>query len=126
MRLLIAEDSEPFRKRLSQTLSQIAGVEIVGSAENGAQAIEAARILRPDVAIVDIQMPGVNGLEVLRDIRRDLDGLVVIVLTNHSESHYEQKSLELGANYFLLKSAGAAELSCLITELASGRNKQTR
>lgn len=124
MRLLIAEDSAPFRKRLLETLSQIAGVAIVRAVENGTEALEAARLLRPDVAILDVQMPGITGLEVLREIRRDLDGMVVIMLTNHADKQYEQKSLELGADYFCLKSAGPAEIHGLIASLANGGNKQ--
>lgn len=120
MKLLIAEDSAPFRKRLLEMLSKIAGVEIVGAAVDGTEALDAARTLLPDVAILDIQMPGVSGLEVLREIRQDLDGMVVIMLTNHADKQYEQKSIELGADHFCLKSAGPAQIYGLIAGLANG------
>lgn len=118
MRLLIAEDSAPFRQRLQQMLSQIAGVEIVRAAVDGTEALEAARTLRPDVAILDIQMPGASGIDVLREIRRDLDGMVVIMLTNHSDKQYEQKCMEMGADHFYSKSGGPKDLLGLITNLA--------
>lgn len=125
MRLLIADDSATFRKRLLETVSQIPGVEIVRAAEDGTEALAAARSLLPDVAILDIQMPGVNGLEVLREIRQDLNGMVVIMLTNHADKQYEEKSLELGADYFFLKSAGPTELYRLIDGLVNGKEKKS-
>lgn len=124
MRLLIADDSAPFRKRLVQMLSQIAGIEIIRAATNGTEALEAARTLHPDVAILDIQMPGASGIEVLREIKRDLNEIVVIMLTGYAEPQYRQKCFELGANYYFSKSANSKELFGLISVLErAGRGK---
>ena len=119
MKLLIADDSAHFRMRLLQMLSQIAGVQIVQSACNGYEAIAYVRKLRPDVAILDIQMPGANGIEVLEEIKRDFPETKVIMLTGHHEPQYEQRCIELGADHFFPKSSYPKDMVRLITEMTN-------
>lgn len=117
MRLMIADDSPVFKKRLIQLLSEIQGLDLVYSAADGVDALSAARRLRPDVMILDIQMPGASGIEVLRDIKRDHPEIVVIMLTSYGEPQYRKRCLDLGANYFFSKSTDSKDLFGLIQGL---------
>jgi DNA-binding NarL/FixJ family response regulator len=104
MRLLIADDSELIVDRLIASLESIKGVEIVETAGTVERASEAVRALRPDVVILDMQMPGGSGLDVLESMKRDQVRSVVIVLTNFAYPQYKRKCFASGANFFLDKS----------------------
>lgn len=102
LRIVIAEDSEVVRKVLTALLSKIERVEIIGVAPDGEVALQLVRGLRPDVAILDIQMPNKSGLEVLKELRKDEDDSTVIIIFTADET-YEEACLVNGANYFLNK-----------------------
>jgi YesN/AraC family two-component response regulator len=85
-------------------LEELAGIEVVGQAENVAEAISAIRILQPDAVILDIRMPGGIGIDVLENIKQDDSAVLVIVLTNYPYPVYRQKCLQAGADFFLDKS----------------------
>ena len=104
MRLLIADDSELIVDRLIASLQAIKGVEVLDRAGTVEEASEAVRTLRPDVVILDMQMPGGTGLDVLATMKRDQVSCVVIVLTNFAYPQYRRKCLASGANFFLDKS----------------------
>lgn len=104
MRLLIADDSELIVDRLIASLEAIKGVEVLDRAGTVEEASEAVRTLRPDVVILDMQMPGGTGLDVLATMKRDQVSCVVIVLTNFAYPQYRKKCLASGANFFLDKS----------------------
>lgn len=104
MRLLIADDSELIVDRLITSLQAIKGVEVVDRAGTVEEASEAVRTLRPDVVILDMQMPGGTGLDVLATMKRDQVSCTVIVLTNFAYPQYRKKCLASGANFFLDKS----------------------
>jgi DNA-binding NarL/FixJ family response regulator len=104
MRILIADDSPIVRDRLSSLLGELEGVEIVGQAEDAAQAKNLARELRPDIAILDIRMREGNGVDVLRDIKRGNPASSVIMLTNFVDSESRRICLDQGADYFFDKS----------------------
>jgi len=104
MRLLIADDSELIVDRLIASLEAIKGLEVVDRAGTVEEASEAVRTLRPDVVILDMQMPGGTGLDVLATMKRDQVSCVVIVLTNFAYPQYRKKCLASGANFFLDKS----------------------
>ena len=105
MRVLIADDSEVFVQRLVQALGEISGVEIVGRARTGAEALQALRDLRPEVVILDIRMPGGTGIDVLEGMRKEKLAPITIVLTNFAFPQYRRKCLQLGARFFFDKSA---------------------
>ena len=88
-------------------LSGIPGIEIVAEAQNVPEALLSIDLFQPDAVILDIQMPGGSGIDVLRDIKARHASTVVIVLTNHPYPQYRQKCAELGAEYFFSKSAGS-------------------
>ena len=104
IKVFIADDSLIVREHLVTMLDELAGIEIVGQAENVAEAISAIRNLQPDVVILDIRMPGGSGIDVLQRVKQDEAPPIVIILTNYPFPGYRQKCLEAGADFFLDKS----------------------
>jgi YesN/AraC family two-component response regulator len=104
IKVFIADDSLIVREHLVTMLDELAGIEIVGQAENVAEAISGIRILQPDVLILDIRMPGGTGIDVLQNIKQDEVAPMVIILTNYPYPGYRQKCLQAGADFFLDKS----------------------
>jgi len=102
--VFIADDSRIVREHLVTMLEELAGIEIVGQAENVAEAINAISKLQPDAVILDILMPGGSGIEVLENIKQDGAGPMVIILTNYPYPVYRQKCMQAGADFFLDKS----------------------
>ncbi len=115
--IYIVDDSKALRERLVSMLSEIDGIEVVGQARNAGEAIDGIRHLKPRVVILDIQMPGGNGIEVLRAIKQDLLPPVVLMLTNHPYAQYRDKCLELGADYFLDKTKDLENLTGIFKDL---------
>ncbi len=110
MKVLIADDSEVFVQRLVQALGEISGVEIVGRARTGAEALQALRDLHPEVVILDISMPDGTGIDVLEGMRKEKLAPIPIVLTNFTLPQYRRKCSQLGARFFFDKSAEFAEV----------------
>ncbi len=104
LKILIADDSEQVRKSLSRLLSILTGVEIIGEAVDGRQAIDKTRKLKPDILILDMKMPNGSGLDVLHEIAPDKENLKVIMLTNYANEQFRNESLKAGADYFFDKS----------------------
>jgi DNA-binding NarL/FixJ family response regulator len=104
MKVFIADDSPLVRERLINLLSDLREIEIVGEAENTLEAIDAIRRLQPEAVILDIQMAGGSGIDVLRHIKRDEPAPTVIMLTNYSDSQYRKRCTEARADFFLDKS----------------------
>ena len=103
MRVLLADDSDLILERLKEVLCSIEHVEIVASLRNGNETLEAIKVLKPELAIVDIKMPGLNGLEVLNEIRKDNKSIKFIVLTLFASDYYRQLADIAGADYFFNK-----------------------
>jgi len=110
MKVLIADDSEVFVQRLVQALGEINGVEIVGRARTGAEALRALRDLHPEVMILDIRMPDGTGIDVLEGMKKEKLAPITIVLTSFGLPQYRRKCLQLGARFFFDKSAEFAEV----------------
>ena len=104
MRVFIADDSMLILERLKTMFSEHPEIEIVGEAQDGIGAIKTIRKLNPDVVVLDIKMPGVDGLDVLKDIKNNYQNIKVIMLTNYPYPQYRRKCMELGADYFFKKS----------------------
>ena len=104
LKILIADDSEQVRKSLSRLLSILKGIEIIGEAVDGRQAIDKTRKLKPDILILDMKMPNGSGLDVLHEIAPDKENLKVIMLTNYANEQFRNESLKAGADYFFDKS----------------------
>jgi DNA-binding NarL/FixJ family response regulator len=113
--VIIADDSALVRERLVAMLSELEGVELVGQAGDARSALRAIQELEPHVAILDIRMPGGNGIQALQAVK-DRDPTVrVIMLTAFPYPQYRQRCLEAGADYFFDKSA---EFECVAQALA--------
>ncbi len=121
MRILIADDQALVRGGFRMILESHPDIEIVGEAEDGAQAVALARELAPDVVLMDIRMPGIDGLEATRRLLLDgPTGVHVLVLTTFDADEYVYGALKAGAAGFLLKSAPPARLVEAVRLVASG------
>lgn len=117
MTVFIADDSDPVRERLIAVLSEIEGAEVIGEARNYDEAVEGIRSLKPHVVILDIQMPGGSGIDVLKEIKQDGHPPMVLMLTNHVSPPYRKKCMEWGADFFLDKSREFESLACIFSSL---------
>jgi len=113
-RILIADDHELIRQGLRKMLEDQPGFTICGEAMTGLEAVNKARELRPDVVVLDVGMPELNGLEAARRIRREVPGAEVLILTMHDSAQLARAALAVGASGFLLKTdMGRTVLSAL-------------
>ena len=122
MRVLIADDSTLVRERLVDLISEIEGVELVGQAGDGREALKAIARLKPDAVILDIRMPEGNGIQALEAIKKNsADSPIIIMLTAFPYPQYRQKCLAAGADYFFDKSTEFDRVTLVLEEL---RDKQ--
>ena len=110
IRIIIADDHTIFRSGLKLLLSSNTDFEVVGEAENGAQAVELTSELEPDIALIDIGMPELNGIEATRQIKERHPNTNVLILTMHRSDEYFFKALDAGASGYVLKGAETSEL----------------
>ncbi len=103
LRVLLVDDSAKVRRTLAAMLSTLPGIEIVGEAQDGLEAIEAAGKLSPDLVILDLRMPRLNGFEALKAIKKEQPNRIVVVFSAMADDVYREKCLELGAHHFFNK-----------------------
>jgi DNA-binding NarL/FixJ family response regulator len=103
LRILIVDDSELVRDQLWNTLLAEPDLPVVGTAADGIEAIRLIRELRPDVVVLDISMPLMDGIEVLREIRKDDHSTIIIMFTGHDSGGLSNLCRKIGANHFLNK-----------------------
>jgi two-component system response regulator NreC len=120
IRIVLADDHAIVRHGVGQGLGQEAGLEIVGEAGDGRSTVEMAKALRPDVVVMDISMPDLNGIEATREIHRDAPGVKVVALSMHSAKHYVTEMFRAGASGYLLKDCDFAEVAQAIRTVAEG------
>jgi DNA-binding NarL/FixJ family response regulator len=120
IRLLLADDHTMLRESMATALRASGDCTVVAEAGDGVTAIEQALVTRPDVAIVDISMPRLNGIEVVRRLTAELPRTRVLVLTMHEEEEYVLHVVRAGAAGYLLKHAATTELLKAVRELAAG------
>ncbi|MDR7483958.1 MAG: response regulator transcription factor [Armatimonadota bacterium] len=110
IRVLIADDHAIVREGVRMILSAHPEIQVVGEAGTGEQAVAMAQTLRPDVVIMDISMPGMNGIEATQQIRARVPETSVLALTMHEDDHYVFQLLRAGASGYVLKRAAATDL----------------
>ena len=120
IRVILAEDHTVVRQGLRALLAAEGDIEIVGEAENGRQAIQLVKKLMPDVAVIDIAMPVLNGLEATRQITRAVSSTKVLILSSYSDDEYVQQLTEAGAAGYLVKQTAATDLLKAIREAYHG------
>ena len=119
--VLLADDHKIMRAGLRSLLEKAANVSVVAEAEDGRQAVKLATELRPDLVIMDISMPKLNGIEATRQILADLPGTKIIALSMHSDKRFLVEMFQAGAVGYLLKDCAAEELEQAIKTVASNQ-----
>ena len=119
LRVLLADDHALVRAGIRALVEKIDGVEVVGQAGDGREALQLIKKHRPNIVLLDITMPGLNGFEVLDQTAREYPEVSVIVLSVHEAEEYAMRALNLGAKGYLPKSAASAELEQAIKTVAS-------
>jgi DNA-binding NarL/FixJ family response regulator len=121
LRILIADDHELVRRGIRGLLRAQSGWKIAGEVKNGREAVEKAKKLRPDVIILDIGMPNLDGLEATRQIREAVPNTVILILTMHESNQMVRRVLEAGARGYVLKSDLAGHLVKAVKAVSKGR-----
>ena len=122
MRIILADDSSLILERLQQMIGISKNAKIVGTFNNGTDTLEALKTLKPDVAIVDMKMPGLTGLQVLNEIRKENKSIKFIILTFYSSDHYRNMAFRDGADYYFSKVDDFDKVFLAVEEIAKNRN----
>ena len=120
IRVLIAEDQAMVRGALASLLGLEGDIEVVAEIERGDRVTSAALATRPDVALIDIEMPGLDGLSVAGELARELPDVRVVIVTTFGRPGYLRRALDQGVSGFLLKDAPASELAGAVRKVAAG------
>ncbi len=118
--VLLADDHLLFREGLASLLKASRNIKVVGNAQDGRQAIEMTRELMPDVVLMDVQMPGVDGLDATRQIKQEMPAVHVIMLTVSEDSEDLFEAIKCGAQGYLLKNTSAVDLQRYVVSVFQG------
>lgn len=125
IKVLLADDHSLFRAGVHALLSSVDGVDVVGEADTGRKALEMVGARAPDVVLMDIAMPEMNGLETTTRVTREYPGVRVIMLSMHAGEEYVMQALRAGASGYLLKDAATSELELAVRAVARGETYLT-
>jgi DNA-binding NarL/FixJ family response regulator len=120
--VFIVDDSASIRTRLAQLVTSPGQVAVVGEAANATEAVAGILELRPDSVLLDLNLMGSTGLDVMREVRPQAPDVVFVVLTNHFEPQYREACFNAGARYFLDKSCDLDKVPHVIAEIAATRH----
>ena len=120
IRVLLADDHTLVREGLKQLLAAAEGVEVAGEAADGDQALALVRANHYDLAVLDLSMPGLSGVELVKRVKHEKPKLKVLVLSMHGERQYAARALKAGASGYLTKDSAAAQLVSAIRKIAAG------
>ena len=121
-RILLADDHQLMRSGLRLVIEQQPDLTIVGEAADGREAVALAKSVRPDVAVMDISMPNLNGIEAAHQIIQSQPDIAVIVLSMHTDESYVLRALKAGAKGYLLKDSAEADLIAAVRAVARGKS----
>jgi DNA-binding NarL/FixJ family response regulator len=122
IRVLLADDHAVVRAGIRQFLEHAGDIQVIAEADNGALACDQVVALRPDVAVLDIQMPGLTGIEATRRLRAERIPVGILILTAYDDPPYILAVLQAGANGYVLKTAAPPEIIQAVREVAAGRS----
>ena len=120
IRVVLADDHAIVREGIRLCLEGMGDIDVVGEAEDGSQAVRLVQQLAPDVAVIDVTMPRLNGIETLRQIRRDHPRTAVVMLSMHDSEAYVSQALRAGAAGYVLKRTGPQELATAVRAAHAG------
>ncbi len=120
-RIVIVDDHPLFRKGLEELIHSDGAFAVCGEAGNAGEAMDVIRRLNPDLAIVDLSLPGANGIELIKNIRAEFPKLPILVLSMHDESLYALRALRAGAEGYVMKHEAMANVITAIREVFNGR-----
>lgn len=121
-RILLAEDHNTVREGIKMLVDAQPDMEVIGEAADGLAAIEQTRLLNPDLLVMDISMPELNGLKATEKLRREFPELKILTLTRHTDDGYLQQLIKAGVNGYVLKQSAPTELINAIRTVRSGRS----
>jgi DNA-binding NarL/FixJ family response regulator len=122
LRILLAEDHQIVREGLKALINAQADMQVVGEAENGVTALHLAHDLTPDIIIMDISMPKMNGLEATKNLRKVSPRIKILTLTRHANTGFMQQLFRAGASGYVLKQSASDQLPHAIRTIAAGDN----
>jgi DNA-binding NarL/FixJ family response regulator len=122
IRVLLADDHNLIRAGLRMVVDAQPDLTVIGEAENGRDAVSLAQTLHPDVVVLDIGMPSLNGIEAARQIRAEVVDARIVMLSMHSDEGYVLRALKAGATAYLLKDSAEADLARAIRAAAEGKS----
>ncbi len=120
VRVLIVDDQEPFRLAARMVVEATDGFDVVGEAETGEDSVTMARELEPDLVLMDVNLPGINGLDATRQILEGSDAVVVLLLSTYEEEEYAPRAAECGAKAYIPKAVFGPDRLEAAWEAASG------
>jgi DNA-binding NarL/FixJ family response regulator len=120
IKVLIVDDQELIRQSLALILNNQPSIEVVGEAKSGTEAIEMTRRFRPEIILMDIRMPGMDGIQCMKIIKENLPHIKIIILTTFDDDEYIYRALKSGADGFLLKGISTQELVKAVTIVYNG------
>src|SRR5437899_3924606 len=120
-RIVVVDDHPLFRKGLEELINSDDGFAVCGEAGSAAEAMSKIRKLKPDLVIVDISLPGANGIELIKNVRAEFPKLLILVLSMHDESLYALRALRAGAQGYVMKQEALGNVLNAIHEVFSGR-----
>ncbi len=121
IRILLADDHTIMRNGLRLLLERQPGFQVIGEAADGRETVEMTETLRPDVVVLDVAMPNLNGIEAARQIAAKLPGIAVVILSMHSDESYVLRALKAGARAYLLKDSAESDLIAAIKAVTEGK-----
>jgi DNA-binding NarL/FixJ family response regulator len=121
IRVLIADDHPVVRRGMAALLASLDEVEVVGEAADGEEAVRQAQLSRPDVVVMDVQMPGLDGIEATRRLARAVPEAAVLMLTMYEDDETVFAAIQAGAHGYLLKGAGQAEILAALQSVVAGQ-----
>lgn len=122
MRILLADDHTLVRAGLRLLIERQTGITVIAEASDGREAIDLAARLSPDIAVIDVAMPGLNGIDAAAEIRRECPATAIAMLSMHADEGYVIRCLRAGARGYVLKDSAESDLIAAIKALAAGRS----